>query len=337
MLSLLNKQNKDNLKKDTGDDLLVQLAYYKTEVSRLQDDISRDESAANEIAKSKVERKLKQGASEQLALKHQSSIDLTRSKLEHRKEAIRAKIKHLENQKEILMSEINSKIEKLEASIEEEESKSNDTINYYKPLLDRCYQDVVPDVMYPASYFKKKDDLFQAKSKLSVLEMAITKLDNSTNISVLQKPEVKPIDPLVQMKINKLNTEQAIKEEQLRKRRMAEQAEIRRQQTEIEEAQREAEIRISLIKKEQVRKEEEEVRARRVNRSVVVSGYNSDYDSEGELLTKEQKRAKKKADEEDIEAVDKETMKENKERIAKGLPPKPLLSENLAVLRKSRE
>jgi hypothetical protein len=334
MLSLLNKQNKDNLKKDTGDDLLVQLAYYKNEVSRLQNDITRDETAAHEIAKSKVERKLKQGVSEQLALKHQSSIDLTRSKLEHRKEAIRAKIKHLENQKEILMSEINRKIEKLEASIEEEESKSNDTINYYKPLLDRCYQDVVPDVIFPASYFKKKDDLFQAKSQVSILEIAITKLE--TNISVVQKPEVKPIDPLVQMKINKLNTEHAIKEEQLRKRRMVEQAEIRRQQMEIEEAQRESEIKISLMKKEQVRKEEEEVRARRANRSVVVSGYNSDYDSEGELLTKEQKRARKRADEEDIEAADKETMEENKERIAKGLQPKPLLSETLAVLRKSR-
>jgi hypothetical protein len=122
-------------------------------------EIEKDEDAYKVIAQDKVERKLKSGVSAQLALKHQTTVDVTKQKLEDAIELTNSKIERLQKEKEAFIISIDAKIEKLERTLKLDKSKAEGTLAYFQPLVDRYYEDVPLTISYPPSYFKKKETL----------------------------------------------------------------------------------------------------------------------------------------------------------------------------------
>jgi len=196
MLGLLAKVNKDKMKQEEKTNKkfgleesainILQNAVNEMQVKEkaLANQLERDEISYSHIAKSKLERKLKQGVTAQQANKLESDMKSSCSKKEQKIETLKqkikqheinketsikeidAKIERLESQKLTIISLVDAKIEGLEGAINSEEELLQRSENYFRPLIDRCYEEKPLDVVFPPSHFKKVQELKDLRSSI---------------------------------------------------------------------------------------------------------------------------------------------------------------------------
>lgn len=225
MLGVLSQVNKDRQKNDQKtnkklgleDDAITTLekvlSVLEIKQKHLIEQVEKDEKSYGTVAQSKFERKLKQGASGQIVQKYEmdlkSSVTKKETKISSVKEkvkaleaqkdpfvrAIDAKIESLEAQKAQFVKIIDAKIEKLEHDITGEEKAIEMTQEYFRPLIERCYEEKPLDIAYPPSYYKKKQELQDCQSeiatlKANILAMKVANFDNRPQMDKHAKLEL---------------------------------------------------------------------------------------------------------------------------------------------------
>ena len=171
MLPMLNKinqqaiRNQDKINRKLGlqdsDVSIMEQAIQGMEAreKQLSEQVERDNQTFKELAKSKLERKLKNGVTSQTANKLETDFKSSISKKEARVEFLRNKIEELEYQKETFLKTIDKKVEALEANIKREEEAIKVSEDYFRPKIDRCYEEIPLDVVYPTSHYKRLQEL----------------------------------------------------------------------------------------------------------------------------------------------------------------------------------
>lgn len=195
MLGGLTQVNKDKQKNDQKtnkklgleDDAITTLekilSGLEIKQSQLIEVIEKDEKSYGIVAQSKIERKLKLGASGQLVQKHEMDMKSSINKKETKISSLKEKIKALEAQKQA----IDARIEKLENDITGEERAIDMTQEYFRPLIERCYEERPLDITYPPSYYKKKQELDSCQLEISsvksnILAMKAASFDNKPQL-----------------------------------------------------------------------------------------------------------------------------------------------------------
>jgi len=309
------KSAKNNIVEDNAITILENTVIQLEDARKaLEEEIRLEEGMYKQVATTKLERRLKKGITAQTAASHKNIIDSATSKLDAKKEQIESKIsdveassraeikkweasiERVESDKASFISKCEAQIESFRAKIEESQSgakskvrkynadielqitKTQGTLDYYNPLLERCYEEEKPDVIFPPSHYKKKE-------KLQELELQIKTSNNS--IMIMKASEFD----------NNQTAEERAEDAILKKRRQQAINEDRMLQAEADARDRERELEIYAQKRaerEQERKRVEEKRARRGNQPApLFQEVDSDYDTDGELLTKEQKASRK--------------------------------------------
>jgi len=164
---------------DDSEIAILQAAVDEMEIQAktLETEIDKEEGTYRAVAESKVERKLKSGVSEKKLAQHQAQIDKTNQDLKDDLDSIETKIEKIQANMEAEVSLYDSKIEKLEkqkeayiqkargnildleSSVPRKKKEAKATLAYYQPLVDRCYEDVPLDVIFPPSHYKRKETL----------------------------------------------------------------------------------------------------------------------------------------------------------------------------------
>ena len=202
MLGVLAQVNKDkqrndqkiNKKLNLEDDAITisERVLFSLQIKEKQlfEMVEKDEKSYGTVAQSKFERKLKQGASGQIAQKHEMDLKSSVNKKETKISSIKDKIKTLEAQKQA----IDARIEKLENDITGEEKAIEMTQDYFRPLIERCYEEKPLDIAYPPSYYKKKQELKDCQSeiftlKANILAMKAANFDKKPQMDKWDKKE----------------------------------------------------------------------------------------------------------------------------------------------------
>jgi len=169
------------------------------EKKALESDIAAIESQYSNVAKAKLDRRLKSGADEQKLTKYQKQLDLTATKKDACEKAFNAKIEMIEDQKaglddqiELLVEayreklkaktkiqeqDLDAKIAALESKRDAELQKFDITSAYFQPLVDACYETQPQiDVVYPPSYYKKKEQLDKLTRQINTNEMLVNSM-----------------------------------------------------------------------------------------------------------------------------------------------------------------
>jgi len=258
----------------------------KHQKKMLESEIEREEETYARVAQSKVERKLRLGVSEHLALKYKSTIEITNQKLDNRKAELNAKIAKLEEKKRAFNLEIEASIEKLEKDIELAESRAQGTLDYHNPLLDRCYEEIKPDVTLPPSHYKKKEQL---NSVNRGIETATANLLRIKAAMFDAGPQEDPID--AQMKKAR---EKAFREAQYEEE-VAKEKERERQQRDytLRKLEQEREQQTRITKQKERESAGEIVQIPNSVLRIHVQCDDSDYDTDGELLSSTEKKKRK--------------------------------------------
>jgi len=246
MLNKINQQairNQDKINRKLGlqdsEVYIMEQAIQGMEAreKQLSEQVERDDQTFKELAKSKLERKLKNGVTSQTANKLETDFKSSISKKEARVEFLRNKIEELETQKETFLKTIDKKVEALEANIKREEEAIKVSEDYFRPKIDRCYEEIPLDVVYPTSHYKRLQELKDLQNSIE---------SNKRLVLVIKAAEYdgKPKDKW------------DIREEELAK--MREQSKREGRQRELEEkAKEEAERQIAIAIKQKEREARE--------------------------------------------------------------------------------
>jgi hypothetical protein len=281
---------------DEDDDVVMlesAVKELKNQALSLEDDIAKDDVMYESVAKSKMQRKLKKGTTEATEQMYQNIITNSASSLESKLQMIKDKIEKKEADKR----KIEADIRKLENDAERAEKEANSTIVYHTKALERLYEDVPLDVVYPPSYFKKKETLRLIKASIE---------NQSKNVLVMKAANYK-------------TPKMSVAAEQRKKAAATARHEDAQLLAEARQRQEELEIAEALARKQEAKAEEARARELQAKHAQSKISYhqeafeNSDYDSEGELLTPKEK-AIRKAEEEQERLADELWRRE------KGLP-----------------
>jgi len=263
MLSVLAQVNKDRQKNDhktnkklgLEDDAIVTcqkvLSGLEIKEKQLIEIIEKDEKSYGSAAQSKFERRLKQGASGQIAQKHEMDLKSSVNKKETKILCIKEKIKALEAQKQA----IDAKIEKLENDITGEERAIEITQEYFRPLIERCYEEKSLDIAYPPSYYKKKQELKDCQSEITTLKANILAM-KAANFD--KKPQLDKWDK-AELELQKLREQSRREFIAAERERIAKEEEKNREILEQRRAEREA----------RDRRDEERWEQQRINRELL--------------------------------------------------------------------
>lgn len=271
----LTKANAKSVKKGTtGTNDVLELEnanrILTNEKKTLEIEVAAIESQYSNVAKAKLERRLKSGVDERKLGTHQKQLDSANTKKEDCEKHYDDKIERLEEQKTALDQEIDDLVEayrtKLKANYAKKErdldkriadanaKKERDvkafelTIAYFQPLVDAYYETQPQvDVTFPASYYKKKEQLDKLSRQINTNEMLINNMIRHA-WQTAQEPE---------------------SQEEITRRRLREQArrEDMEAQREAEASQLEMECRESAVKRAMYEKEAEARRERNKQKS----------------------------------------------------------------------
>ena len=200
----LTRANAKSVKKGTnGTNDVVELEnankILTNEKRALESEIAAIESQYSNVAKAKLDRRLKSGVDERKLGTHQKQLDTANTKKEDCEKHYDDKIERLEEQKSALDQEIEDLVDayriKLKATYAKKEKdidkriadanakKERDvkafelTIAYFQPLVDAYYEtEPQVDVSYPASYYKKKEQLQSLIRQISTNEMLVNNM-----------------------------------------------------------------------------------------------------------------------------------------------------------------
>jgi len=235
------------------------------EKKTLESEVAAIEAQYANVAKAKLDRRLKSGADEKKLSDNQRKLDAASTKKESIEKKYEDKIELLESQKTRLDIEVEDKVNDyrlmleskakrtkadLDTKISELKTKQTAELvqaesakNYYGALVEACYETQPQvDVVFPASYYKKKEQLEKLTRQISTNEMLV----NAMALDMVNRAQI----PETQ--------EEAVR------RRLKEQARKADYEAKIiaDEAQRQEEIRQNLAKRAEYEREAEERRAR---------------------------------------------------------------------------
>lgn len=236
------------------------------EKKTLESEVAAIEAQYSNVAKAKLDRRLKSGADEKKLSDNQRKLDAASNKKESIEKKYEDKIELLEDQKTRLDTEVEDKVNdyrmmleskakrtkvELDTKISELKTKqaadlvqAESAKNYYGALVEACYE-VQPrvEVVYPPSYYKKKEQLEKLTRQISTNEMLVNAMALDM-VTRARQPE---------------------SQDEIIRRRLREQAnrEDAEAQLILEEQQKQEEIRKNLAKRAEIEREAEEIRERK--------------------------------------------------------------------------
>lgn len=164
---MVKRTEKDALKEDESVPFYV---LYEQDTSerkiiyeQLEKEYAIEEKQYKLVATDKKEKRLKAGVDMATAGRHEANIECAMSKRDDKIEEITSKC---ERKIEILTAEIKDLETKLVANIKTIKTNAQHTIDYFKPLVDRCYEEVEAVVNYPPSHFKKQATIASMKADI---------------------------------------------------------------------------------------------------------------------------------------------------------------------------
>jgi hypothetical protein len=236
------------------------------EKKTLESEVAAIEAQYSNVAKAKLDRRLKSGADEKKLSDNQRKLDAASNKKESIEKKYEDKIELLEDQKTRLDIDVEDKVNdyrmmleskakrpkvELDTKISELKTKqaaelvqAESAKNYYGALVEACYE-VQPrvEVVYPPSYYKKKEQLEKLTRQISTNEMLVNAMALDM-VTRARQPE---------------------SQDEIIRRRLREQAnrEDAEAQLILEEQQKQEEIRKNLARKAEYEREAEEIRERK--------------------------------------------------------------------------
>jgi hypothetical protein len=254
VISKLNQQairNQDKINRKLGlqesEVSIMEQAIQNMEVreKQLSQQVERDAESFRDVAKSKLERKLKNGVSSNMTSKLELDFKSSISKKE-------ARITYLRN-----------KIEELEAKITVEEEAIKTSESYFRPLIDRCYEERPLDVVYPTSHFKKVQELKDLQTSIEmnkklVLVMKAAEYDGKSKDKYdIMEEELARAREQSKREGRQRELEEKAKEEEERQLAIAIKQEEREAREKADEERWEKQRQSIVIKQEPVQKEKE--------------------------------------------------------------------------------
>lgn len=221
----------------------------KIKLRELETQFNLEESQYKLVAEDKKEKRLKAGINIATAGRHEANVTaaITKrdSKIEEAEDKCERKVKKAKAQIKELQDYIDNLEDDLEKTVNNIKGVAQSTLDYFQPLVDRCYEEVQAVVNYPPSHFKK-----QAMIK----EMKLSIETRAVNLLTMKAAEYQPVDKLTQKDIER--------------QRMRDQAraEDKQQQKELEARQYEMECQAALIRKAEYAADEARVKARQAER-----------------------------------------------------------------------
>ena len=153
-----------------------QLIPQEEELVALEKQIILEEKTSKAYAVAKQERTLKAGVSSSLLQQYQRQIDITTAKRDDEIRVLKDKIESLEERQQLANAEFERKKEKFKAEITAAEARANTTLNYFTPLLERCYEPVPADPSLPPSYYKKVERVKELKESIAIKKSLLEKV-----------------------------------------------------------------------------------------------------------------------------------------------------------------
>ena len=194
-----------------------QINLEEEELQSLEKQVSLEEKSSQAIATARTERKVKSGVSSSLLAQHQRQIDAANAKKESELSKIKNKVETLEERHRLATAEFERKKEVLENEKSLVEAACEKTLNYFTPLVERCYEPLVVDPSLPPSYYKKvervkelKASIATKKSLLEKVKRAEAGLETSSGVSPLSEKKEGDTHP----KISSEESQEAAKSSQ---------------------------------------------------------------------------------------------------------------------------
>jgi len=229
----------------------------KIRLRQLENEFNLEESQYRLVAEDKKEKRLKAGVNIATAGRHEANVTAAITKRDNKIEkltddsnkAIKTNqklIQELKEQIKSLQEDIDVNIpEKLEKDIATATTIAQNTLNYFQPLVDRCYEEVQAVVNYPPSHFKKQAMIKEMKQSVET---------RTNTLLAMKAAEYQPADKLTQKDIER--------------QRMRDQAraEDKQQQADLEARQYEMECQAAVLKKAEYAADEARAKARQAER-----------------------------------------------------------------------
>ena len=146
-------------------------ANLKLEIRTLDETLHIEENQYKLVATDKKEKKLKAGINIATAGRHEANVAIAIAKKETIiKDATKKSEKNLKKAKEAII-QLQAQIVQLQEDIADNipdiledainvaTAACQSTLNYFQPLVDKCYEDVDIIINYPPSHFKKQETL----------------------------------------------------------------------------------------------------------------------------------------------------------------------------------
>ena len=152
-----------------------QLVLEEEELVTLEKQVALEQKSSIAYAAAKQERILKAGVSQSLLLQYQQQINTTNAKKDDEIAKLKVRLESLEEKHRLAIADYERKKEKLKEEMACVEAKAKTTLNYFQPLVDKCYEPLPLDPSLPPSHYKKVERVKELKEsierKKSLLEM----------------------------------------------------------------------------------------------------------------------------------------------------------------------
>ena len=221
----------------------------KIRLRQLETEFNTEETQYRLVAEDKKEKRLKAGVNIATAGRHEanvtSAIVKRDAKIEEAQDKCEKKVKKAKAQIKELQDYIEDLEEDLGKAIDAIKAAAKSTLDYFQPLVDRCYEDVPAVVNYPPSHFKK--------------QALIKELQSTIQFRTIQLLELKAAD---------YQPEQRLTQADIDRQRMRDQAraEDAQRQKEADERQYEMECQAALLQKAAYAADVARVKARQAER-----------------------------------------------------------------------
>ena len=229
----------------------------KIRLRQLETEFNTEETQYSLVAEDKKEKRLKAGVNIATAGRHEANvtsaivkrdakIEEAEGKCERKVKKNTDKIAELKRQiKDLELDNEETIPEQLKKDIETVTTAAQSTLDYFQPLVDRCYEDIPAVINYPPSHFKKQALIKEIQSTIKF---------RTTQLLELKAAEYQPEQRLTQADIDRA------------KARAQARAEDAQQKADAEERQYEMECQAALLKKAAYAADEQRAKARQAER-----------------------------------------------------------------------
>ena len=245
----------------------------KIKLRQLENEFNIEESQYRLVAEDKKEKRLKAGVNIATAGRHEANIEIATTKrdkkievaekqnADHLKELTR-ELKEATARIIVIKEEIENLPDTLKNSIEGINAVAQTTLNYFQPLVDRCYEEVQAIVNYPPTHFKKQ---------AMIQEMKVSIETRIHNLLIMKASEYDPTERLTQKDIDRQKMRDQVR------------AEDAAQQKEAEARQYDIECEQAKIRQAENAADEARAQARQAERENQIRDANSTSDPDAPL------------------------------------------------------